>query len=121
MRRAESKHPSAWKVLFITSEPRHRVLYEKGLRTHFTVEFSSSAESEKSDMDAVVYDIPTRHSAGDIRWLRSVDKPVVVLTPEDELPLPKAANRCVLTYPVSMDRILKALSELGVTSSQEDV
>jgi hypothetical protein len=119
MTRAESMPPSTRKVLFITSEPRHRILYEKGLRSHFQVEFSASADSQVGDEDAIVYDIPKRHSPGDIRWLRSASKPVVVLTPEDELPLPKVSNRCVLTYPVSMDGIMQALGELGVRASGE--
>lgn len=104
------------KVLFVTQEPTHRVLYEKGLRTHFLVEFSASTELEAEDVDAVVFDISRLHSLTDLDWLRSMDKPVVVLTPEDELPLPKVLNRCVLTYPVSMDRILDALAALGVQS-----
>jgi hypothetical protein len=112
------KRKTLKKVLFVTQEPCHRILYEKGLRHHFQVVFSPSTEGAAGDVDAVVLDISRRHRETDLDWLRATEKPVVVLTPEDELPLPKAMTRCLLTYPVGMDRILEALAKLGVRAGE---
>lgn len=101
-------------VLLITSSSAHRLLYKEGLRKrHFDVETDALRRAGK--VDAVVYDITTMHSTVDLRWLKSLNFPVVVLTCEDKLSVPLSSeNRRILSYPVKMDQIIQALAELGV-------
>jgi hypothetical protein len=104
-----------WKtVLFITTEPRHRILYEKGLRAGFELEFQPAGAGRHGRVDAVVYDLPERLSGVDLQWLEELSVPVVVLTSLDEFPLPPSPRRRILTYPVNVAGILRALAELGI-------
>ncbi len=109
-------------VLLITSDETHRVLRDIGLKKHFSVEFLSKAQGGHGKVDAVVYDIPMRHTTIDLRWLTDLDIPVVILTPENLFPLPESPTRRVLTYPVSAGEIVHALEELGIKAvdSAED-
>jgi hypothetical protein len=104
-------------VLLITSDETHRVLKEIGLKNHFAVEFIAKSRGGSGNVDAIVYDIPMRHSDIDIQWLKELDLPVVVLTPESEFPLPESSLRRILTYPVSAGEIVHALEDLGVQGS----
>ena len=101
-------------VLVITTEESHRFLYETGLKKNFNVAFAPKAEGGLGRVDAVVYDLPNPCTTVDLRWLQETDLPVVVLTPERSFPVPKATKQCALTYPVTMDKILRALAKLGV-------
>jgi hypothetical protein len=103
-------------VLLVTYEPRHRLLYEPGLKKHFQVEYRTRASAGGGNVDAIVYDIPSRQTSVDLRWLQQLEVPVVVLTPEDTLYLPSTPGRRVLTYPVRLHQILRALQELGVAA-----
>jgi hypothetical protein len=103
-------------VILITSNPLHRRLYEPGLAKHFEVEYLPRIKGLPGRLDAVVYDIEDLHKSLDLKWLQSVNFPVVILSCESHLPLVKGRNRCVLTYPVRMDDILQALSRLGIQS-----
>src|SRR5262245_61562595 len=101
-------------VLLVTPDRRNQVLYETVLARHFNIAFRSTQR-----VDAVVVDIPTLHGSVDLRWLESLKMPTVVLTPEDQLPLPSSSTRSVLTYPVNGDRLLGALARLGVEAAAE--
>jgi hypothetical protein len=105
-------------VLVITTEESHRFLYETGLKKHFSVSFAPKLEGGLGNVDAVVYDIPSRFTSVDFRWLQETELPVVVLTPERSFPLPQASRQCALTYPVTMDKILRALAKLGVEGEE---
>ena len=105
-------------VLVITTEQSHRFLYETGLRKHFAVAFQPKVEGGLGKVDAVVYDLPDKCTTIDLRWLQETELPVVVLTPEKSFPLPKASKQCALTYPVTMDKILRALAKLGVEAEE---
>jgi hypothetical protein len=70
------------------------------------------------DVAAVIYDLPKERSIIDFRWLKSAALPVVVLTPDRRLQLPKSSRQHVLEYPVRMDQILKALLKLGVCTGE---
>jgi hypothetical protein len=101
-------------VLLVTTNEAHRKLYTRGLARYFEVEFNPKSAGGSGKVDALVYDIPETRASFDIKWLKSLDLPVVVLSPEDGLPLPSSPKRCFLTYPVKMDQILDALKRLGV-------
>ena len=101
-------------VLVITTEDSHRFLYETGLRKHFAVAFAPKVGGGVGKVDAVVYDVPDKCTTIDLRWLEETELPVVVLTPERSFPVPKSSKQCALTYPVTMDKILRALAKLGV-------
>ncbi len=101
-------------ILLITKDPKHRVLYETGLKKHFQVRCESQFKEGPEDLEAIILDIPGTHSTVDLKWLNQVQQPVVVLTPEDTLPLPIGKKRRVLTYPVDIPKLLNALSEIGV-------
>lgn len=102
-------------VLVISTDPQHQRMYATGLKKFFAIEFERSKKA-----DAVVYVLSMTHDAIDLKWLKGLDLPTVVLTPEDTIPLPKAANRCVLTYPVTLDRLLKTLAKLGVDATRPE-
>jgi hypothetical protein len=102
-------------LLFVTTQPRHWILYRKRLREHFALEFAVEAEGATGTADAVVYDMPRRHLQCDVDWLKQASVPVVVLTPEDSIGVPETPSRRILTYPVRADEILDALAELGVS------
>lgn len=104
------------RVLLITDEESHRLLYGRGLAKHFQLEFASSTSGGYGDIDAVVYDVPKYPKKEDYHWLEELRVPIVVLTPEMGLPLPKAEKQCVLAYPARMNDILKALAKLGACS-----
>jgi len=105
-------------VILITSDETHRVLKDIGLKNHFAVEFIAKSRGGSGNVDAIVYDIPMRHSDVDIQWLEDLDLPVVVLTPESMFPLPESSLRRILTYPVSAGEIVRALKDLGVHGSR---
>ena len=66
-----------------------------------------------------LYDIPSVHETLDISWLRRVELPVVVLTPEARLRVANGPRCRILTYPVRPEQIVKALAELGVEGQTE--
>src|SRR2546427_4669083 len=101
-------------LLFISAEETHRFLYERGLRKHFAVVSAQSTKEAPAKIDAVVYDLPKEQSSADFGWLKSVDVPVVVLTPDESLSTPESSKRSVLTYPVRMNQIIEALAKLGL-------
>lgn len=104
-------------VLVVSELMTHQSLYEIALRGAFNVRFTPTAVDGNGTVAALVYDIPKTHVSKDIEWLEAVEQPIVVLTPEDSLPLAEKPNRKVLTYPVSAEDLLKALAELGVGSA----
>ena len=106
-------------VLLFTTEKTHRRLYEPGLKKHFAVELTDKATRRAETVDAIVYDISTLHSTIDIRWLKSIDLPVVVLTCENALRIPRNPKQRILMYPVRMGQIIEALAELGVEASED--
>jgi DNA-binding response OmpR family regulator len=101
-------------ILLITTEPQNRLLYERGLKKHFQVVSESSYKQKSASYDAIILDIPQTHKTSNLEWLKKAQCPVIVLTPEDTLPLPISHLTKVLTYPVEIRRLLKALEELGV-------
>ncbi len=106
-------------VLLITSEPSHKLMYQNGLAKQFCVEFATQPTLGSDDVDAIVYDIPSVHETLDISWLRRVELPVVVLTPEARLRVANGPRCRILTYPVRPEQIVKALAELGVEGQTE--
>ncbi|MBI4583698.1 MAG: hypothetical protein HY717_06720 [Planctomycetes bacterium] len=101
-------------ILLITKDPKHRVLYETGLKKHFQVQCEAKFKEVREDVEAIILDIPGTHRTVDLEWVNKVQQPVVVLTPEDTLPLPPGEKFRVLTYPVDIRKLLNALSEVGV-------
>jgi hypothetical protein len=100
-------------VLFVTQSPAHRKLYTRGLSKHFELVCVEQPRSLETKVDALVYDMDDAEKTCDLRWLESVDYPVVFLTSRSSLSL-AGKRRSVLTYPVRMDDILRALAKLGV-------
>lgn len=107
-------------ILFITREESQRALYERGLKEHFQVTVCASRKDAPDEVDAVVYDQPKYQSAAELHWVEALGVPVVVLTPDARLRVPRAAKSAVLVYPmVRMDEILEALVKLGVCLGEE--
>ncbi len=100
-------------VLLITDEPTHHTLYRRGLEQHFRVEIDTGTEG-RPVVDAIVLDVPEEESPVDIAWLEALDLPVVVLTCQNSLSIGESPRRKILTYPVSTDRILHALAQMGI-------
>lgn len=107
------------KVLLITTEEVHQFLYGGGLREYFSVEVVNSTRGVSGKFDAVVYDLPKYRLSIDFNWLKSLDVPLVVLTPDRRLRIPEAPRRVVLEYPVSLEQIIKTLAGLGVVSERK--
>lgn len=101
-------------VLLVTAEEARRKLYEPELKKRFLVEFSPKAKGGSGKVDAVVYDSSSLHSTLDLRWLKNLDIPVVLLTPEERFWIPQGTMLRILFYPVAPKQILRALKELGV-------
>ncbi|MBI4606193.1 MAG: response regulator [Planctomycetes bacterium] len=107
------------RVLLVTSEGAHRVLYGKWLREHFEVELATSTAGGYGDVDAVVYDVPKYPRWEECAWVEDLGVPVVVLTREPGLARPRGEKCSVLTYPVRMEKLLEALVKLGLCSGAE--
>lgn len=105
-------------VLFVTSKPDHRVIYERGLQEHYEVRFSSSPEGCGAQTDVVIYDIPGKHEPVDLRRLEEIDVPIIVMTPEEDLPVPETGKCRILTYPVHPDQLAEALRDLGLEADE---
>ena len=102
-------------ILFVTSEPAHRFLYEQGLKQHFQLVFIRPGAASVQNAVAIVCDLSRSDSSSWFPWIEGLGLPVVVLTPEPRLPVPQAERQRVLEYPVSAQELLRALAELGVT------
>lgn len=102
-------------LLLVTTEVSQKVLYQAGLERHFSVACAESAVEVSAEVEAVIYDLPKYSSPEELLWVEELDVPVVVLTSAIWLPLPKAKRQRVLTYPVTVKELFKALSELDVT------
>ncbi len=100
-------------MLLITDEPAHHTLYRRGLEQHFRVEIDTGTEG-KPVVDAIVLDVPEEESPVDIAWLEALDLPVVVLTCQNSLSIGESPQWKILTYPVSTDQILHALTQMGI-------
>ena len=105
-------------MLLISSEETHRKLYRIRLEKYFVVEVALGGGAT-GKVDAVVYDIPKLHSTIDVKWLKNVDLPVVVLSCESRLRVGKSPRLRILTYPVRMGQIVQALAELGVKAKED--
>ena len=103
------------KIMLITDEGSHRLLYGRGLAKQFDIEFASSASAAHATIDAVIYDLPKSPKPEDYKALERLQIPIVILTPEIKLPLPKLSKGCVLQYPVGIDQMLQALIMIGVS------
>jgi hypothetical protein len=101
-------------VLFVSASPAHRKVYFQGLANHFDVLCVPRYASLDADVAALVYDMDDSERASDLAWLEGLGYPVVLLTSRDATAMPAAGNRCVLSYPVRMDEVLRALARLGV-------
>jgi len=101
-------------VVLITPSAVHRRLYGTGLARRFRVELSSAELGAAAPVSALIYDVPDLHTSFDFRFVKRVDCPVVLLTPETDLRPPPDGRLRVLSYPVTIDQILVALQELGV-------
>ncbi len=100
-------------VLLITDKPAHHRLYRPRLEQHFRVEIDTETE-RRPVVDAIILDVSKEESPVDIAWLEALDLPVVVLTCQDFLSIGESPRRKILTYPVSTDRILHALAQMGI-------
>jgi hypothetical protein len=105
-------------VLFVSPSHAHRRLYGPQLSKHFHVECLSQVEGLATRAHAVVYDLEDGKGTIVPAAFDLINLPMVVLTSKDETSLPRAKNRCVLTYPVRLDDILRALERLGVRSDK---
>jgi hypothetical protein len=106
-------------VLFVSPSYAHRKLYAPQLSKHFHVECLSRVECLAARAQAVVYDLEDGKETILPAAFDLIGLPMVVLTSKDEASLPRAKNRCVLTYPVRLDDILRALERLGVKSEKK--
>ena len=59
-------------VLLITCEEANRLVYERGLKNHFAVEFSATVSGGSGEVDAVVYDLSTHPTPLDFEWLEAL-------------------------------------------------
>ena len=103
------------RILFVTGDPAHRFLYERGLKQCFQVAFIAPGGASAEPVAAVVYDLGTEAALEHLTLIGALDVPVVVLTPNARLPIPAAARQVVLEYPVSSQQLLEALASLGIT------
>ena len=101
-------------VLVVTTNVKHRALYECGLEGYVRTRFSAEGDGGDGAVDAFIYDVTGPFDEVDRLWLEGTEVPVIVLTPEGRIPLPHRRNRRVLTYPASLDDIFRALQQLGV-------
>ena len=105
-------------VLFVSPSPAHRKLYGPQLSKHFKVECLSRVEGLAARAHAVVYDMEDGKETIAPGALDLITLPTVILTSRNEGSLPRAKNRCILTYPVRLDDILRALEDLGVKAEK---
>ena len=101
-------------VLLVTGSEARRKLYEPVLKKRFLVEFSPKALGGSGKVDAIVYDSGRRYSTLDLRWLKNLEIPVVLLTPEERFWIPEGTKLRILFPPVTPEQVLKAQAELGV-------
>lgn len=101
-------------VLVVTTDVKHRALYESGLEGYFRMRFSAEGDGGEGTVDAFIYDVTGPFDEVDRLWLEGTEVPVVVLTAEEGIPLPHSPRRRVLKHPASLDDIFRALQRLGV-------
>lgn len=106
------------RLLFVSPSHAHRKLYAPQLSKHFHVECLAGVECLAPRVHAVVYDMEDGKGTIAPDALDIIDLPVVVLTSKDQESLPRSKNRCVLTYPVRLNDILRALERLGVKAGR---
>ena len=101
-------------VLVVTTDVKHRALYECGLEAYVRTRFSAECDGGDGLIDAFIYDVTGPFDEVDRLWLEGTEVPVIVLTSEGRIPLPHSRKRRILTYPASLDEIFNALQQLGV-------
>ena len=101
-------------VLVVTTNVKHRALYECALEGYVHTRFAAEGDGGKGVVDAFIYDVTGPFDEIDRLWLEGTDVPVNVLTPEGRIPLPHHPKRRILRYPASVDEIFQALQQLGL-------
>ena len=105
-----SSNPTRKKVLVRSSDKVNLALYTRGLSRHYDVNCE-----RMSDHDAVVLDLPADSgSVAEILTVLELGIPAVVLTPRQHRSLQDSTNLVVLSYPVSVEQLIRALTRLGV-------
>jgi hypothetical protein len=102
-------------ILLVTGDPAHRFLYEHGLKRHFQLAFAAPGQAYAGTVAAVVFDLDKEDALEHFAAVARLGVPMVVLTPDEGLPIPKTEHQVVLQYPVSSQQLLQALAWLGVT------
>ncbi len=101
-------------VLVVTTDVKHRALYECGLEGYVRTRFSPESDGGDGGIDAFIYDVIGPFDEIDRLWLEGTEIPVIVLTSEGRIPLPHSRKRRVLNYPASLEEIFRALQQLGI-------
>ncbi len=108
-------------VLVVTTDVKHRALYECGLVGYVRTRFSPECDGGDGEIDAFIYDVTGPFDEIDRLWLEGTEVPVVVLTSEGRIPLPHSRNRTILTDSASLDEIFGALQQLGIAEERRPV
>ena len=99
-------------ILLIGSEEACGLL--KGVKYKGQFLLDSVGKRDYEDLSAIIFDISEQHQSSDIKWLQSVDIPIVVLLQEQDFPLLETPKRRILKYPITKENVIRALKELNV-------
>ena len=99
-------------VLVITTDARHKALYESGLEGYFLTSGSFG------EANAFIYDITESFDEADRLWLEGTDVPVIVVGSDGTVPVSESPKRRVLPRSAGVDEVFKALQDLGVADEE---